>query len=516
MGKDLLERFKRTGLLPSPPGAVTRLLTLCQDDEVSLADLIDTLAADPALSLRLLKYANSSLVGASEPITSVRDAVLCLGIRSVRLMALNFSLITRNDQNACPAFDYTRFWCHSVACGVAARHLARQTNNISPDAAFTAGLLAQIGKLVLAQCRPGEYEEILRIAGGVTGFTDPLESQYFGTTYVELSAELMEEWGIPDRLAKVVRFHKKPADLTDDLDLQKFAAIVGTATLIADILSWADTEVNLARYCENLIASGFIQTKGQAIDAIDAVRRETVEVASTLSMSDPNLPEAALLKQQANRLQDELALTCRLRAAADRDRAHQAGRSRQAPPDPTPREGLEAELLRRSQEAAARNKPLTLVLIDVDHFEQIIEQDGNEIAENLLATLSLILQRQLRSVDHAARFGKSTFAVLLTGPDHVIAAKICVRIRRSVETGLTGRGNIPPVTVSIGAFQWSPAKGVLPGRSILERTLQQLARSHAKGGNTCSMKLHKAENHDTTTPADKTPQQQGERVFIGT
>src|SRR6185369_17267427 len=99
------------------------ILRLCQQDDISISQLSDTLAADPALSLRLLKYANSAMFGVSKEITSVREAVLMLGVRSVRLMALSFSLLSQDDDRACKGFDFTLFWSHSLALAVSARNL---------------------------------------------------------------------------------------------------------------------------------------------------------------------------------------------------------------------------------------------------------------------------------------------------------------------------------------------------------------------------------------------------------
>ncbi len=101
MTGSLISKLKSGSRLPSPPGAALRLLQLCQDDDVSIADLADTLAADPALSLRLLRYANSAIVGTGKRITSIREAVLLLGIRAVRITALSFSLVNLNDSRAC-------------------------------------------------------------------------------------------------------------------------------------------------------------------------------------------------------------------------------------------------------------------------------------------------------------------------------------------------------------------------------------------------------------------------------
>ena len=507
MARELLERFKRTGKLPSPPGTVVRLLALCQDEDIPLADLIDTVAADPALSLRLLKYANSSLVGSTEPITTIRDAVLCLGIRSVRLMALNFSVMTTREEGRCPGFDYGRFWCHSVTCGVAARYLARRTSNVSPDEAFTAGLLAHTGKMVFAMCRPEEYAEILRLSGGITGPTAPLEEQHFNTSYAELSAELMEDWGIPQRLAQAVRFHKRPGELAKDAVLQRFAGIVGIAAVVADLIAWAESEGNLSRHCEALVGSEFIANVDQARAAVEEIREEATELTSIMSLKAPAVANPGKIQQQAAQLRGELSMATRLQAAV---------RVQIAPhplPGPAERAGLEAELTRRNREAVSAGVPLTLILVDVDHFEQIVETHGAAGGDTALGGVAEILRRQLRSVDFMARFGCSTFAVLLSGPNHQIAAQICVRIRRAVEVMSASRpGSFPPFTVSLGATQWIPTGSEPAATAVMEAVLQQLGRSKAKGCNACSMKVYKIAG---CGPA-RVDSRQGPRVFIGT
>lgn len=517
MARELLERFKRTGHLPSPPGTVTRLMALCQDDEVPLADLIDTVAADPALSLRLLKYANSSLVGSNEPITTVRDAILCLGVRSVRLMALNFSVMSTREESRCRGFDYARFWCHSVTCGVAARHLARRTNNVSPDEAFTAGLLASTGKMVFAASRPKEYAEILKLSGGITGPTAALEEQHFGTSFADLSAELIQDWGIPERLAQVVRYHKRPADLTESADLQRFAMIVGTAALIADILAWADNERNLARHCDVLVGSEFFPDIAQAQAAVESIRKEAAEIVAIMTLKTAAVADATEIQRQAARLRTELSVADQLRATTAKVNTALHSRQQVRPqPSKTELDALESELTRRSREAIAVGATVTLVLVDVDQFQDIVSSHGVPAGDVTLQSVAGVLQQQLRSADMVVRFGPSTFAVLLAGMDHLIVAKICVRIRRSVEaaSGVRAHG-LPPFTVSIGAAQWIPVEGGPAAATIVESAMRQLCRSKAKGCNTCSMKLYQVPRSypDERTPADAPP---GEGVLIGT
>lgn len=490
MGTPVLERFKRMAALPSPPGKVTKILALCQDEDASMVDLIDTVASDPALSLRLLKYANSSLVGSTKPVTSIQEAVLRLGVRSVRLMALSFSLVAARQEQHCQGFDYGRFWYHSLTCGVAARHLARRTSHVSPEEAFTAGLLAHVGKMVFATCCPSEYAEILNACGGVTGPTASLEEQYFKTSHPQISADLMAEWGIPERLVRVVRFHQRPADLDGDAQLQRFARIVGTASSIADIIAWAQSEKALNQHSEVLAGNEFFKDADAVKAAIDAVRQEASELVSVMSLDNGVASDAAALNREAAHARRDLSLATELRVAALKGRRGEASDPACCKPIPglADRAALEEELARRWRESAPDRLSITLLLIDVDHFGQIAKDHGDQAGQAILQRVADVLRRHMRSVDFIARYSSSTFAVILSRLDHLIAARICVRIRRSVETLGAEAGGAPPVTVSIGAVLWEPTGQATSSEVMLQAAEHQLARSQAKGHNCCSMR----------------------------
>src|SRR5687768_1360926 len=176
MAESLLSKLKRSARLPSPPGTALQILQLSQEEDVSLQRLADTISADPALSLRLLRYANSAMFGVNKQVTTVRDAVVLLGVRSVRLLALTFSLVSTDDERACRGFDYGRFWTHAITCAVAARQLAKSRQKIRPEEAFAAGLLSQIGRLVFAVGLPDEYASIIEACGGP--FADTTEHEW--------------------------------------------------------------------------------------------------------------------------------------------------------------------------------------------------------------------------------------------------------------------------------------------------------------------------------------------------
>lgn len=184
--------------LPSPSGVALRILELSRDPETSLDDFAEILSMDPALAGQVLKFANSALAAGRQPAASVREAVVRLGLATVCRLALGFSLLANARSGPCPAFDYNRFWSHSLATAVAARRLTAPTRDGDADEAFTCGLLADVGRLCLATVHPQDYARV--IAAGLREQARGLtvrEQEILGCDSIQITVALMEQWGLP-------------------------------------------------------------------------------------------------------------------------------------------------------------------------------------------------------------------------------------------------------------------------------------------------------------------------------
>jgi HD-like signal output (HDOD) protein len=181
----------KTQRLPSPSATALRVIELANRDDASVKELAAAITADPAMAARLLRYANSPMVGACGQITTIRQAVVQLGLRAIKVMALSFSLVRDRDFSQCPNFSYDDFWAQAAATAVACRGVIRSDSPDARDEAFLCGLLASIGKLAFASAAPLEYDPVLAIAGSVTADTRAVEREAFGTDYVEVGSELL-------------------------------------------------------------------------------------------------------------------------------------------------------------------------------------------------------------------------------------------------------------------------------------------------------------------------------------
>ena len=155
------DELKATGKLPSPAGVALAVIELCRRDGTGIDEIAHAVRADPALSGRVIKFANAAAHGPRRPVVSVPEAIRMVGVNTVRQLVLGFSLLGQYRAGACKAFDYGRFWSRSLAMAIAAHGLCQRVRGAQPDEAFTCGLLAGVGHLALVTLYPNEMGELL-------------------------------------------------------------------------------------------------------------------------------------------------------------------------------------------------------------------------------------------------------------------------------------------------------------------------------------------------------------------
>jgi len=204
------DELKTSGKLPSPSGVALAIIELCRRDGVSIDEIAHAVRADPALSGRLIKFANAAAHGPRRPVVAVPDAVRLVGINMVRQLVLGFSLLGQYSSGPCKAFDYQRFWSRSLAVAIAASALCMRVRGAPPDEAFTCGLLSAVGTLALATIYPSEFAELLAGEQRTAADLIRLEQERFATDHNELSAALLDDWHLPRLFVQSVFHHEAP------------------------------------------------------------------------------------------------------------------------------------------------------------------------------------------------------------------------------------------------------------------------------------------------------------------
>jgi putative nucleotidyltransferase with HDIG domain len=200
--------------LPVLPQAAMDALAALRDDRLDAEQCAEPIAHDPALTARLLRIANSAFYGVSGRVSCVSDAVHMLGRRTVGNAVTAATVIGQFRPVDVPGFAFAEFWRHAIGVAIAARALARQTQQ-DEDVAFTAGLLHDIGRLALATCFPHELAQALSYVAEADISFNEAEHERLGVDHADLGAMIATHWRLPDVVAQTIYSHHRPTAAAD-------------------------------------------------------------------------------------------------------------------------------------------------------------------------------------------------------------------------------------------------------------------------------------------------------------
>jgi HD-like signal output (HDOD) protein len=219
--------------LPSTPSLYTELMEAVRSSEASVQQLGAIIARDPAMTAKVLQLVNSAFFGISRAVGSPADAVAFLGVDAIAALALSISAFSLFQPLGAKRFSIEQLQGHSVAVAGIAREIAKSQKNRPKslvDDTFTAGILHDLGKLMLFCHHPKKYEAALDLAEKRKVCLRTAERELLGTTHAEMGGYLLWLWGLPDRVAEAVTFHHNPSACPAD----RFDAL--TAVHVADAL----------------------------------------------------------------------------------------------------------------------------------------------------------------------------------------------------------------------------------------------------------------------------------------
>ncbi len=200
--------LNQAGELPSLPEAYIRVTELLDTDTSTAYQIGDALQSDPALNARILKLINSAYFGLRNPVTSVSQAVTLLGREQLQQVLLGSVLSDVFKNFDIDNFPLRDFWQHSIKTAIIARQLAMQNARIiDHEAFFTAGLLHDIGWLVIAKVNPGAYLVVIDLARASGRDVMEVEQEKLGVTHVDVGVALLQKWGIPGMIVQCLKKH---------------------------------------------------------------------------------------------------------------------------------------------------------------------------------------------------------------------------------------------------------------------------------------------------------------------
>jgi HD-like signal output (HDOD) protein len=200
------------GTLPSIPSLYVDVMKKLEDPDGCAQDVANIIAKDPAMTAKILQLSNSAFFGLRRRISDPRDAVLYLGLDTLKSLALSVKAFSQFTVRPLSRFSIEDLGKHTILTGILARKIAiaEGVSRQEIEDSFMAGLLHDIGKLVLVSAAPARYEQAMKFAE-VNGVPRrDAEQKIFGTTHSEIGTYLLWLWGLPDSVVEAVAYHHAP------------------------------------------------------------------------------------------------------------------------------------------------------------------------------------------------------------------------------------------------------------------------------------------------------------------
>lgn len=216
--------------LPTLPDIVHKIVTLVKDENTSARDLCRLISYDQAISLRLLKVANSAYYGFLRDIATVQHAIIVLGFNEVKRLSLGIAMFNfmKGASNA-TSLIMEEFWKHSLGCSLAAGIICKKVG-VKSDIASTASLLHDLGKLVLDNLFSREYKIVLEKAKAEEASMVDVEKEILGFGHTDVGLWLSSSWKLPPSLILPIAYHHQ----VDEVDQENILQV--SIVHLADIL----------------------------------------------------------------------------------------------------------------------------------------------------------------------------------------------------------------------------------------------------------------------------------------
>lgn len=202
--------LRKINNLPSLPTVVMELLASMEQEDVNLDALAHGIAQDQALTAKTLRVANSSFYGMAHQITTIHEAIAILGFRAVRSLATTAALVSTFDSHKLGRINFAPFWRHSVATAVCARELTKHLQ-LNTEHAYTAGLLHDIGRLVLVTQFQTPYQDVLAYRTLHDCTLLEAEGAVLNIDHAAVGHAMTAHWKFPQEMQQAIAHHHSPA-----------------------------------------------------------------------------------------------------------------------------------------------------------------------------------------------------------------------------------------------------------------------------------------------------------------
>lgn len=492
MNTSLLSAIVNSDALPSMPVVAFKVLELCRQEDVDFQDVVEVIAKDPALTAKMLKVSNSSMFGMAKTVASLEQAVKVLGLRTVKIMALGFSLVDTFRPHAGIGFDYPGYWRRCLSTAVAARQLHSVTGDVRRDEAFVAGLLCDIGMLAAERHPQRIYQPVVDAHAEMKGRIQDIESALLGITHAHISALMLAKWNTPEVICQAVQAHH--GEGIDQLGPrpQALARVLWAASEISELFC-GDTDATAYQAVSDHIMK-IVGIKPKPLEALMAVINHQVGEAAELfslkltdEISFDEIRSRAMLQmatlsfsadqeraQAETRAREATALSESLRTRAEMDKLTSIAN----------RQTFDDRLAAMMSDAATRRGDLGLILLDVDHFKRFNDTYGHLAGDEVLKSLGQCLRKISDDTQFAARYGGEEFAIIVADMTARDLRCLAEDIRKNIARIKVQRGDVAlSVTASLGVAHVNLGEENVAPNELIERADGCLYEAKREGRN---------------------------------
>jgi diguanylate cyclase (GGDEF)-like protein len=475
--------------LPSLPAVALEVVRLSKQDWVELDKLAEVLGRDPALCAKVLKLANSPLYGRRREIATVGEAVVTLGLNTVKMAALSFSVTAVAGTNEdLGGYELRDFWRRSLVQSIVGRGFAKALGTNFADEAFTLGLLMDLSVPVLARAAGEKYLPVI-IAMDAGHPSTRLEEEHLGGTHAGLIGKLLDEWGLPPAMVMAASYHHQPDAVPSDAPARTrdLIRIMNLAHLSASVMVSPEKGEPL-RDLNHLAARWFGQDEAAVRDILQLLSPSVDELAEIVNVDIGGEMKAAEILDLARQQLVEVSMTAvtDLRTAEQKVNELEKKASTDALTGLHNRATFDTTLEREWQRRVGEEfpDPLGLIMIDIDHFKRFNDTFGHQSGDEVLRAVAAALKTAVRDTDIVCRYGGEEFGVVAPYAAGASLRALAERVRRAVERSeVELAGGMQKVTASFGVAALTTEPGERRPEDLVSLADKALYEAKRKGRN---------------------------------
>lgn len=486
--------------LPTLPTVACKLLSISSQEEIGMKEIANLVSKDASLSAKVLKIANSALYNFPVKISSVHQAASRIGLNAIRSLVLSFSFLAIKAKNNKNVFDYEKFWEKSLSNAVAARLVMAEVSKSDGEEIFVAGLLQDIGELIMAGCFPQQYAQLLRETSSEEKDAITMEEQIIGADHMSIGYEVAKKWGFPQELLVPILYHHSPQNYKDtSCKLKNSVNVVYVSGIITNILysnkpqkyhqKFLDESQSMFGFNEKIygrILDRIVEEINQTAGLFGIHAKNHKPIEEILQEANASLSSINLTYDQMNR--ELIAAKAQLQKLTKELEEKNKYLEKLAQLDSLTEvynHGYFQSILGNQISLASRKiSPLSLIMMDVDDFKNFNDRHGHQTGDFILKELCALMRKLLRDSEMIFRYGGEEFAIILIDTAEHDAQVAAEHLRESIAMHpFIVQSKNHNVTVSFGVAAIMPAVDGFTKKDLIAFADAALLESKKKGNN---------------------------------